>query len=132
MANKPAYLVILKKFDKDKDKDDDQDDREKHQNKKLKKEKRIQDPTYLIAMISNTCKVAEWDCKANYHVIFTKQVNCKTPPFNSDGISACNKWHCQGYCFADCARSATYKPFSDENLKKNCRDWVKDLKNKFA
>jgi hypothetical protein len=133
IANKPAYLVVAKKPDKDKDNDeDDKDDKNKYQNKRFKKERQIQDPTHLGAMISNTRKNPEWDCKANYHAIFTKQVNRKTPAFNGDGISVCNKWHCQGYCFSDCARSITHKPFTDETLKKNYGEWVKDLKKKFA
>ncbi len=53
------------------------------------------------------------------------------PPCNTDGISACNKWHCQGYCFQDCARAITHKPFNDDTLKKNYGDWMKDLKKKY-
>jgi hypothetical protein len=83
-------------------------------------------------MVTNTKRVQEWDCKKKYHTIFMKQVNRKTPPFNTDGTSACNKWHCQGYCFQDCARSSTHMPFSDEALKKNYGDWVKELKKKFS
>jgi hypothetical protein len=105
--------------------------KEKHP-KKPKKEGGPKDPTHLGAMITNTKRVQEWDCKKNYSAIFSKQVNRKTPPFNADGISACNKWHCQGYCFQDCARSITHKPFTDETLKKNYGDWVKELKRKFA
>jgi hypothetical protein len=132
IANKPAYLVNPKKPEKDND-DTIQDDKDgKQNNKRFKKGKQIQDPTHLGAMVSNTKKNPEWDCKANYHAIFSKQVNRKTPAFNADGISACNKWHCQGYCFTDCARSITHKPFTDEALKKAYGEWVKDLKKKFA
>jgi hypothetical protein len=135
VANKPAYLITAKKPDKDnKDKDKDEEDQEQKERypKKYKKEKIIQDPTHLGAMVSNTRKNPEWDCKGNYHAIFSKAVNRKTPPFNAEGISACNKWHCNGYCFEGCARSVTHKQFSDETLKKNYGDWVKDLKKKFA
>lgn len=130
IANKPAFLILQKKADKEKD-DDIEDVKEKHP-KKPKKEGGPKDPTHLGAMITNTKRVQEWDCKKNYSAIFSKQVNRKTPPFNADGISACNKWHCQGYCFQDCARSITHKPFTDETLKKNYGDWVKELKRKFA
>ncbi len=106
--------------------------REQRKNpKKPKRDGTPKDPTHLGAMVTNTRKVADWDCKKSYHAIFTKQVNRKTPPFNADGLSACNKWHCQGYCLQDCARSASHKPFSDETLKKNYGDWVKDLKKKY-
>jgi hypothetical protein len=127
-ANKPAFLIATKKPEKDKDHEDDRDEKERGK-KRLKKDK---EPAHLGAMVTNTRKVPEWDCKANYHSIFTKQVNRKTPPFNTEGMSACNKWHCQGYCFAECARNATHKPFSDDTLKKNYGDWVKDLKKKAA
>jgi hypothetical protein len=129
IANKPAYLILQKKPEKDKD--EDEEGKEKVP-KKHKKEGGYKDPTHLGAMVTNTKKVPEWDCKKNYHAIFSKQVNRKTPPFNADGLSACNKWHCQGYCFQDCARSASHKPFSDDTLKKNYGDWVKELKRKFS
>lgn len=129
VANKPAFLIIQKK--KEEKDEDDQDHKEKNP-KKPKRDGYPKDPTHLGAMVSNTRKIQEWDCKKNYHAIFSKQVNRKTPPFNADGISTCNKWHCQGYCFQDCARAVTHKPFSDENLKKNYGDWVKELKKKFS
>jgi hypothetical protein len=134
LANKPAYLITVKKPDKDndKDKDDEDQDQKERYAKKFKKEKNIQDPTQIGAMVTNTRKNPEWDCKGNYHAIFTKFVNCKTPAFSADGISACNKWYCQGCCFEKCARSTTHKPFPDETLKKAYGEWVKELKKKFS
>ena len=130
IANKPAFLIQQKKIEKEKE-DEDADAKEKVP-KKHKKDGGPKDPAHLGAMVTNTRKVQEWDCKKNYSAIFTRQTNHKTPPFNAEGTSTCNKWHCQGYCFQDCARNATHKPFSDENLKKNYGDWVKELKKKFA
>ncbi len=129
IANKPAFLITQRK--KDDKEDSDQDDKEKFP-KKPKREGKIGDPKHLGSMVTNNKRVQEWDCKKNYHAIFTKQVNRKTPPFNADGTSACNKWHCQGHCFQDCARAATHKPFTDEALKKAYGDWVKEQKKKFA
>lgn len=81
-ANKPAFLIAPKK--QEKEPEEDHQDGEEKTPKKRKKEK---DPSHLGDMVTNTRKVAEWDCRANYHSIFTKQVNKKTPPLNSDGLS---------------------------------------------
>ncbi len=133
IANKPAFLITQKK--KEEKDDDDQDNREKNLKKPKKdgnpRDGNPRDPSHLGAMVTNSKKVQEWDCKKNYHAIFCRQVKRKTPSFNSDGLSTCNKWHCQGYCFQECARNASHKPFSDETLKKTYGDWVKELKKKF-
>lgn len=60
-----------------------------HKEKNLKKPKKDgnpRDPTHLGAMVTNTKKIQEWDCKKNYHAIFTKHVN-RNPPFSADATS---------------------------------------------
>ncbi len=100
-----------------------------HKEKNLKKPKKDgnpRDPTHLGAMVTNTKKIQEWDCKKNYHAIFTKHVN-RNPHFLQMQQVAL-----PGVLFPRLRQSCYHKPFSDETLKKNYGEWVKDLKKKFS
>jgi hypothetical protein len=51
-------------------------------------------------MIRNPNPVQDWKITGfKYKQIFTKETISSTPPFNTAGMSTCNKWHIQGFCY---------------------------------
>jgi hypothetical protein len=84
-------------------------------------------------MIRNPNPVQDWKITGfKYKQIFTKETISSTPPppFNTAGISTCNKWHIQGFCYEKCDRQATHKPFDSASHKSVYDKWVKELKTK--
>ncbi len=54
-------------------------------------------------MIRNPAPVQDWKITGfKYKQICTKDTTASTPPFNASGITACNKWHIQGFCYEKC------------------------------
>jgi hypothetical protein len=86
---------------------------------------------YLGLMIRNPSPIQDWKITGfKYKQIFTKETIASTPPFNSTGMTACNKWYVLGFCYEKCDRHATHKSFDLATHKSNYDKWVKELKLK--
>jgi hypothetical protein len=127
-ANKPAYLVVPKPSQLDSD-DEDKESESKKKKPKLDKDKDYQAKD-LGSLVKNPNPNKDWIINKNYRHIFNRHVNRLTPPFNDSGLTVCNKWHLQGYCFEKCDRKATHKDFTSDSNKNAYIKWVKEIKAK--
>jgi hypothetical protein len=131
-ANKPPYLRAPPKRSHDPD-DDGDDENSRADKKKLKSQKKQEKQQFkdLGSMIRNPDPVPEWKIAGpKYKQLVTKEVIASTPPFNATGMTACNKWHIQGFCYEKCDRAATHKLFVSATHKMAYDKWVKELKAK--
>jgi hypothetical protein len=113
-ANKPASLVIPPK--KIRDQDDEP---------KIQKEEKDKFPYKdLGIMIRNTTQILDWKIPGfKYKQNLTKDIIATTPCFYSTGMTACNKWHIQGFCYEKCDHHATHKPFKSASHKSSYDKW---------
>jgi hypothetical protein len=112
-ASKPSYLVSSKP------QQDTSDDEEKEmtKKKKLKANKDHPKPNKdLGSLVRNPDTNIDWIVSKNYKLIFHKGANKFTPLFNDQGLTTCNKWHVQGYCFEVCEIKASHKECANESL----------------
>jgi hypothetical protein len=98
---------------------------------KEKEEKDKSNYKNLGNMVKKLNQVNGWKVVGSkYKKIFTKEAVASTPAFNESGVTTCNKWHVQGFCFEKCVRKATHKAFLSAPHKAANDKWVKELKAK--